>query len=80
MLQVVRIGHGLHPPAWALTADLPDIEYPAANRALFAAGYDTAGDYSIPRAFGWATFGESGAPHDWKYTHPRMVLYRRRDR
>jgi Dolichyl-phosphate-mannose-protein mannosyltransferase len=68
-----------NPPAWALTANLPDTDYPSATRALLAARFDIVGEFSTPRLFPWATFGESGAPHDWKYTHPAMVLYRRRD-
>lgn len=66
------------PPAWVLTADLPAQEYPATTRALLKKCYDKTAEARIPRVLAWATLGESGAPHDWKYTHPWMVLYRRR--
>jgi hypothetical protein len=66
------------PPVWVLTADLPDQEYPAKTRALLKTHYVKTAEARSPRVFAWATLGESGAPHDWKYTHPWMVLYRRR--
>ncbi len=66
------------PPAWVLTADLPDPEYPAANRKLLATAYEQVAEMRSIGYFSWATLGESRAPHDWKYTHPCMVLYRRR--
>jgi hypothetical protein len=66
-----------NPPEWVLTADLPEQEYPAANRRTLETRYDLRGDFQIPRIFAWATLGESNAPHDWKYTHPHMALYRR---
>lgn len=66
------------PPAWVLTADLPVRGYPAATRQLLAARYEQLAEFHSRRIFAWATLGERGAPHDWKYTHPVMVLYRRR--
>jgi len=66
------------PPAWVLTADLPDQEYPATTRVLLKKSYDRIAEARSPRILAWATLGESGAPHDWKYTHPWMALYRRR--
>jgi hypothetical protein len=66
------------PPAWVLTADLPDQEYPATTQVLLKKCYDRIAEARSPRILGWATLGESGAPHDWKYTHPWMALYRRR--
>jgi hypothetical protein len=68
------------PPEWVLTADLPEQEYPAANLDALRKKYELLGSFQSPRRFAWASLGESGAPHDWKYTHPRMALYRRRDR
>jgi 4-amino-4-deoxy-L-arabinose transferase-like glycosyltransferase len=65
-------------PEWVLTADLPDTEYPPENQQLLATEYDVAGVFRSQRILGWATIGESGAPHDWRYTHPEMTLYRRR--
>jgi 4-amino-4-deoxy-L-arabinose transferase-like glycosyltransferase len=65
------------PPEWVLTADLPDVEYTPANRALLAARYEEVALFRSERILSWATLGESGAPHDWKYTHPAMALYRR---
>jgi hypothetical protein len=66
------------PPEWVLTANLPDRDYPKATRDLLGSRYDTIAEFRSPRVLSWATLGESGAPHDWKYTHPHMVLYRRR--
>ena len=65
------------PPQWVLTADLPDVEYPRANLDLLAREYDEVGVFRSERILPWATLGESGAPHDWKYSHPAMGLYRR---
>ena len=67
-----------NPPAWALTNDLPDQPYPGATVALLQNSYDQVAGYEIPRILGWSTFGETSAPHDWKYTHIRFTLYRRR--
>lgn len=67
-------------PSWVLTTDLPAQEYPERNRRLFADEYDRVEDFHLERTFAWATLGESGAPHDWKYTHPRLILYRLRAR
>jgi hypothetical protein len=69
---------GLNSANWVLTADLPDVEYPPENQELLAREYDVAGRFQSQRILAWATMGESGAPHDWKYTHPEMTLYRRR--
>ena len=69
-----------NPPEWVLTADLPDVEYPPENQELFAREYDVAGVFHIQRVLAWATMGESGAPHDWKYTHPEITLYHRRSK
>jgi hypothetical protein len=65
-------------PVWVLITDLPVQAYPQRNRHLLADEYDLVDDFHLKRTFAWATLGELGAPHDWKYTHPRMILYRRR--
>lgn len=65
------------PPLWVLTSDLPDRDYPLAALKTLQGRYERIADFHSLRLFSWATLGESGAPHDWKYTHPRMVLYRR---
>jgi len=65
------------PPEWVLTTDLADVEDPPENRALLAKDYDEVASFRCNRILSWATLGESGAPHDWKYTHPAMALYRR---
>ncbi|MGH9675269.1 MAG: glycosyltransferase family 39 protein [Bryobacteraceae bacterium] len=57
---------------WVLLTDLAVGEYPP-----LPAGYDLVADRRLSRRFAWATLGEHGAPHDWKYTHPSMMLYRR---
>jgi hypothetical protein len=67
------------PPAWVLTADLPFQPYPAATMELLAARYRQVEVFETPRILAWGSLGEAGAPHDWKYTHPRMVLYCRRE-
>ena len=67
-----------HPPQWVLTADLPDWDHPAHNLELLRNHYEQVGDFHTDRIFAWASLGERGAPHDWKYTHPHMTLYRRR--
>jgi hypothetical protein len=67
-------------PEWVLTADLAEQSHPPANLKALENNYELLGAFDIPRRFAWASLGASGAPHDWKYTHPRMDLYRRRDR
>jgi len=66
------------PPAWVLTLDLPDQPYPAASQRLLKTRYERVAGFRLEPSVAWATFGEAGAPHDWKYTHPAVVLYRRR--
>ncbi len=57
---------------WVLLTDLADGEYPPLDPE-----YRMVADKRLPRRFAWSTFGESGAPHDWKYTHASMTLWRR---
>jgi 4-amino-4-deoxy-L-arabinose transferase-like glycosyltransferase len=64
-------------PEWVLTTDLADVEDPPENRALLANKYQEIAAFRCNRILSWATLGESGAAHDWKYTHPAMTLYRR---
>ena len=66
------------PPAWALPCDLPDEPYPPSTIALLQRSYDEVARFETPRILAWSTFGETSAPHDWKYTHIRFTLYRRR--
>jgi hypothetical protein len=66
-----------NPPEWVLTADLPFQPYPAATRRMLSMRYETVADIRLRRIFSWASLGERGSPHDWKYTHPHMVLYHR---
>lgn len=65
-----------NPPAWVVMTDLPAAEIPAANRDLLKDRYETIAIFRPERIFAWATFGERGAPPDWKYTHPTITLYR----
>jgi hypothetical protein len=67
-----------NPPPWVIVTDLPIIEYPEANRRLLESRYETVAIFRSRRIFGWATLGEAGAPHDWKYTHASMTVYRLR--
>ncbi len=66
------------PPPWVVVSDLPIIDYPAANRRLLATRYEPIAVFRSRRIFWWATLGEAGAPRDWKYTHPSMIVYRLR--
>jgi hypothetical protein len=68
-----------NPPRWVLTADLPDTDHPAPTLTLLRERYQQLADFQTSSRFSWATLGEGGAPHDWKYTHPRMIFYRRLD-
>jgi hypothetical protein len=65
------------PPQWVLTADLPDTDYPSRTREMLQTRYERVGEFGIPRILAWATLGEARVPHDWKYTHNRLALYRR---
>jgi hypothetical protein len=64
------------PPRWVITSELPIIGYPEANQRLLESRYKPIAVFRSRRLFAWATLGESGAPHDWKYTHASMTLYR----
>jgi len=64
------------PPRWVIVSDLPIIDYPEANQRLFESRYEPIAVFRSRRVLGWATLGESGAPHDWKYTHASMTVYR----
>jgi Dolichyl-phosphate-mannose-protein mannosyltransferase len=66
------------PPPWVLISDLPIIDYPEATQRLLATRYETIAVFRSRRIFAWATLGEWGAPHDWKYTHASMTVYRRK--
>jgi Dolichyl-phosphate-mannose-protein mannosyltransferase len=66
------------PPPWALTTDLVDEPYRPDTLALLHFSYDQVANFESRRILGWATFGEAGAPHDWKYTHMSFTLYRRK--
>lgn len=70
----------LKTPEWVLTTDLADVEDPPENRALLIDKYEEVAVFRSKRILSWATLGESGAPHDWKYTHFTMALYRLRAR
>jgi hypothetical protein len=65
-------------PEWVVITDLPDGEHPGSTRQLIAEHYAEIAHFRTERASSWATLGEAGAPHDWKYTHPEMILYRRK--
>jgi Dolichyl-phosphate-mannose-protein mannosyltransferase len=66
------------PPPWVIVSDLPIIDYPEATQRLLATRYERIAVFRSRRIFAWATLGESGAPHDWKYTHASMTVYHRR--
>jgi hypothetical protein len=67
-----------NPPTWALTTDLAIAPYPPQNVTLLRSSYDKVAHFESRRILAWATFGETAAPHDWKYTHISLTLYRRR--
>jgi Dolichyl-phosphate-mannose-protein mannosyltransferase len=67
-----------NPPAWVLTTDLPDGPYKPSTIALLQSGYEEVARARSERILNWATFGETRAPHDWKYTHAAFTLYRRK--
>ena len=66
------------PPEWVVITDLPIVGYPRDNVEFLRENYRKTAVFRSRRRHAWATLGESGAPHDWKYTHPEMTLYRRR--
>jgi hypothetical protein len=67
-----------NPPAWVLISDLPIVPYLPSNVALLRQSYDEVAHFESRRILAWATFGETRAPQDWKYTHTSFTLYRRR--
>ena len=66
------------PPDWVVLTDLPVIGYPEANQELLDRRYERTAVFQRHARTSWATFGERGAPQDWKYTRPEMTIYRRR--
>lgn len=69
-----------NPPAWVLMTDLADAPYTEATLALLRSNYEQLAHFESRRVLGWSTFGETGAPQDWKYTHPTFTLYHKRSR
>jgi hypothetical protein len=67
-----------NPPRWVLTSDLPDVPYKPSTLELLRSSYEEVARARSERVLGWATLGETQAPHDWKYTHPAFALYRRK--
>jgi len=67
-----------NPPPWALTTNLNDVPYPATTRAALESSYEEVAHFESQRILAWATLGETGAPHDWKYTHCSYTLLRRK--
>ena len=65
-------------PPWVLTTDLLVGDYPHQNKTLFETRYEQVAVFRSPSLFPWATLGEAGAPHDWRYTHPTTILYKLR--
>ena len=65
-------------PPWVLTADLLVGDYPHQNKKLFETRYEKVAVFRSPVLFPWATLGETGAPHDWRYTHPTTILHKLR--
>ncbi len=62
-------------PDYVLLDDLPTFDYPAGflrdltSRYCLVADFKRTPSLSLPE---WA------APHDWKYTHPEIRIYRRK--
>jgi len=67
-----------NPPPWVLTTDLLDHAYKASNLALLQVEYEEVAHAELDRILPWATFGETSAPQDWKYTHESFTLYRKK--
>ena len=67
-----------NPPPWILTSNLAEGQYSPAVLALIASSYDEVARVESRPFLAWATLGETRSPHDWKYTHCNLVLYRRR--
>ena len=63
---------------WVVLTDLPVVAYPRTNLDFLAENYERVAVFRSRRVFGWATLGERYSPHDWKYTHPEVSLFRRR--
>ena len=66
------------PPDWVVVSDLPIVGYPEDNQRFLRESYERTAVFRGRSAFSWATLGERGAPHDWKYSHPSMTIYRKR--
>jgi hypothetical protein len=65
-------------PPWVLMCDLPDEPYKPSTLALLNSSYQAVASAKIDPILSWATLGTRSEPHDWKYTHPRFTLYRKK--
>ena len=66
-------------PEWVILTDLPVVDYPQGNLDFLAENYQRIAVFRGRRVLWWATLGERHSPHDWKYTHPELIIYRRND-
>jgi hypothetical protein len=67
-----------NPTEWVLVTDLADQSYKPSNMELLRTRYQEVARAESRRILPWATFGGSGSPQDWKYTHFGFILYRRK--
>ena len=65
-------------PGYILLDDLTNLNTQAEFRKKLNANYDLVADFRSDPHFAGITFPEWDAPHDWKYSHPRITIYRRK--
>jgi hypothetical protein len=65
-------------PDYVLLDDLTNLKTGAEFPERLRANYDLVADFRSDPRFAGIAFPEWDAPHDWKYSHPHITIYRRK--
>ena len=65
-------------PDYVLLDDLTNLNTQAEFRENLRANYDLVADFRSDPHFAGVMLPEWDAPHDWKYSHPRITIYKRK--
>ncbi len=65
-------------PDYALVDNLATFDFPNRFLEKLKANYHLVAEFGRDPQFWGVTFPEWDAPHDWKYTHPRITIYRKK--
>ncbi len=65
-------------PDYVLLDNLPIFRFPRAFLQRLAENYALVADFKSPPRLRGFSLPEWDAPHDWKYTHPEIKIYRKK--